>query len=49
MDTLMVIGLAIAIPVTLFPAALVWYMNIGGAVAAIKAARARRAAETRAA
>ena len=39
-----VIALAVAIPVVLFPAALVWYLNIGGAYAAVKEARTRRVA-----
>ena len=30
MNTLVVVALAIAIPIILFPAALVWYLNIGG-------------------
>ena len=39
----LVVALVIAIPVILFPVALVWYLNIGGIYAAIKEARARRA------
>jgi len=39
-----VIALVIAIPIILFPAAYVWYLNIGGIYAAIREARARRAA-----
>jgi len=39
-----VLALIIAIPVILFPAAFVWYLNIGGIYAAIKEARARRTA-----
>ena len=38
----LVIALVIAIPIILFPAAFVWYLNIGGIYAAIKEARARR-------
>ena len=41
----LIIALVIAIPVILFPAAFVWYLNIGGIYAAIKVARERRAAE----
>jgi len=37
-----VIALVIAIPIILFPAAYVWYLNIGGIYAAIKEARARQ-------
>ena len=39
-----VLALVIAIPIILFPAAFVWYLNIGGIVTAIKEARERRAA-----
>ena len=39
-----VVALVIAIPVILFPAAFVWYLNIGGIYAAFKEARERRAA-----
>ena len=45
MDWQIVVALVIAIPVILFPAAFVWYLNIGGIYAAIKEARARRAAQ----
>jgi hypothetical protein len=38
----LVIALVIAIPIILFPAAFVWYLNIGGIYAAVKEARARR-------
>ena len=38
----MVVALVVAIPIILFPAAFVWYLNIGGIYAAIKEARARR-------
>jgi hypothetical protein len=47
MEAAMIIGLAIAIPVILFPAAFVWYLNIGGIGAAVREARARRAAEAK--
>ena len=39
-----IVALVIAIPIILFPAAFVWYFNIGGIYAAIKAARKRRVA-----
>jgi hypothetical protein len=39
-----VVALVIAIPIILFPAAFVWYLNAGGIYAAIKEARVRRAA-----
>ena len=38
----LVIALVIAIPIILFPAAFVWYLNIGGIYAAVKEVRARR-------
>jgi hypothetical protein len=38
-----VIGLVIAIPIILLPAAFVWYLNINGIVNAIRQAWARRA------
>jgi len=39
-----IVALVIAIPIILFPAAYVWYLNIGGIVAAIKDAREARVA-----
>ena len=39
-----ILALVIAIPIILFPAAFVWYLNVGGIFAAIKEARARRTA-----
>ncbi|MFC1974708.1 hypothetical protein ACFLVA_01695 [Chloroflexota bacterium] len=39
-----IVALAIAIPIILFPAAFVWYLNIGGIYHAIQEARKRRAA-----
>ena len=44
----LVLALAVAIPVILFPAAFVWYLNIGGIYAAIKEAREKRAAREKA-
>jgi len=35
------LAIALALPIILFPAALIWYINIGGIYAAIKEARAR--------
>jgi len=40
----LIVALVIAIPVILFPAAYVWYLNIGGILAAIRKARERRVA-----
>ncbi len=39
-----ILALALAIPVILFPAAFVWYLNISGIYAAAKEARERRVA-----
>ena len=39
-----IVVLVVAIPVILFPAAFVWYLDIGGVYAAIKEAREKRAA-----
>jgi hypothetical protein len=44
MEWQIVIALIVAIPVILFPAAFIWYLNIGGIYAAVKEARARKAA-----
>jgi hypothetical protein len=38
-----IVALVIAIPIILFPAAFVWYLNVGGIYTAIKEARAKRA------
>jgi hypothetical protein len=40
----LIVALVIAIPIILFPAAYVWYINMGGIYAAIREARARRVA-----
>lgn len=42
MDTVTIVVLAIVLPLVLLPAALVWYLNIGGVAAALKEARARK-------
>ena len=49
MSTELIIALAIAIPVILFPAAFVWFINITGLLAVWKAnsARAKRRAKAR--
>jgi len=39
-----VVALVIAIPLILFPAAFVWYLNAGGIYAAVREAQARKAA-----
>jgi len=38
----LIVALAVAIPVILFPAAFVWYLNLGGIVHALREARANR-------
>lgn len=43
MEVTMVVGLAIAIPVILFPAAFVWYLNIGGIYRVLQEAREKKA------
>ncbi len=43
-----IIALVLAIPVVLFPAAFVWYLNIGGIMLALKEAREKRAVEHKA-
>ena len=39
MDGQVVLALAIIIPLILFPAAFVWYLNFGGVVKALKEAK----------
>jgi len=46
MEGTVIAALVIGIPVILFPAAFVWYLSLGGIFAAVKEARARRAAAT---
>ena len=43
MEWQIIVALVIAIPIILFPVALVWYLNIGGIYTAVKEARERRA------
>jgi hypothetical protein len=40
----LVVALVIAVPIILFPAAFVWHLTIGGIFAAMKEARAKKAA-----
>lgn len=42
MEGILIVTLIIAIPIILFPAALIWYINIGGIVHALREARARQ-------
>jgi hypothetical protein len=43
MEGTLIATLVIAIPVVLFPAAFIWYINVGGIVKAVRDARAARA------
>jgi len=45
MEGQMILALVLAIPVILFPAVFVWYLNIGGIFTAIKEARKSAAHE----
>ena len=45
MEWQLVVALIIAVPVILFPAAFVWYLNLGGIYAAVKEARAKKVAQ----
>ena len=38
-----IVALVLAIPIILFPAAFVWYLNVGGIFAAIRKAQKKRA------
>ncbi len=49
MEWTFVVALVIAVPVILFPAAFVWYLNVGGMRAAVREAREKRTAADRAA
>jgi len=42
MEGQVIVALAVAIPVILFPAAFVWYLSLGGVFAAAREARTRR-------
>lgn len=42
MEGVTVLALVVAIPVILFPAAFVWYLDIGGLVHAVREARVAR-------
>ncbi len=43
MDWYVILVLVLGIPVILFPAAYVWYLNIGGIYSAIKEVREKKA------
>jgi hypothetical protein len=40
----LIVALVIAVPIILFPAAYVWYLNIGGIYSGVKEAREKRVA-----
>ena len=44
MEWYIILVLVLGIPVILFPAAYVWYLNVGGIYALIKEAREKKAA-----
>jgi hypothetical protein len=48
MEWQVIVALIVAIPVILFPAAFVWYLNLGGIFTAIREARAKKAARAKA-
>ncbi|MFC2044773.1 hypothetical protein ACFLT8_06260 [Chloroflexota bacterium] len=41
----LIVALVIAVPIILFPAAFVWYLNIGGVYTALKEALVKRTAD----
>ena len=43
MTAALIIALVIAVPVILFPAAFVWYLNLGGIIEAVKEAQKTKA------
>jgi hypothetical protein len=43
-----IVALVIAIPIILFPAAYIWYLNIGGIYTTVKEVRTRRIAREKA-
>jgi hypothetical protein len=43
METALIVALVVAVPVILFPAAFIWYMNIGGIVRAARAVKEPKA------
>lgn len=47
MEWKFIVALVLAIPIILFPAAFIWFLNVGGIYAAVKEALARRVARKR--
>ena len=42
MEGMQILALVLAIPIILFPAAFIWYLNIGGMVHAVREAKATK-------
>jgi len=49
MEWQFIVALVVMIPVIMLPVAFVWYLNLGGLMGVVREARAKRAAEKRAA
>ncbi len=45
MEWQVIVALVLAIPILLIPVALIWYINIGGIMLAVKETRKRRVAQ----
>lgn len=45
MEVQTIIALVVAIPIILFPAAFIWYMNVGGMAKTAQKVRAKKATE----
>jgi hypothetical protein len=43
MEWQVIVAMVLAVPIILLPVAFVWYLNIGGVVAAVRQARKRKA------
>ena len=48
MEIQLIIALAVAVPIILFPAAFVWFLNISGLLTVLKETRAREKRRVRA-
>lgn len=44
MDWEFIVAVILAIPIILLPVALIWYLNLGGVISAVKGFRKRKAA-----
>jgi len=45
MEAGFIVALALGIPIVLFPVALVWYLQVGGILAAVRERRVKRVAK----